>query len=91
MGNLPPFYPIPHGTPSLLSPIIPNQGVMCSDVRNAQKQRLTIVGKNDTFLEAVSLLAALHLINKCKSNGEKPRNKARDLLYQFLYQRGEKW
>jgi hypothetical protein len=71
---MPPVVLIPHGTPSLLSPIIPNQGVMCSDVRNAQKQRLTIVGKNDTFLEAVSLLAALHLANKCKSKGEKHRS-----------------
>jgi len=44
---------------------------MCSDVRNAQKQRLTVVGKNDTFLEAISLLAALHLINKCKFKGAK--------------------
>jgi hypothetical protein len=62
-----------------------------SNMCRAQKQALTVVGKNDAFLEAISLLAALHLINKCKSNGEKPRNKARDLLYQFLYQRGEQW
>ena len=42
-----------------------------SDVRRAQKQALTVVGKNDTFKAAISLLAALHLANKCKSKGEK--------------------
>jgi len=76
--------------PFRTSPIITRQGYVCSDVRRAQKQALTVAGKNDTFLEAISLLAALHLANKCKSKGEKPRNKDRDLLYQFLYQRGEK-
>ena len=45
-----------------------------SDVRRAQKQPLTVVGKNDTFKAAISLLAALHLANKCKSKGEKPRS-----------------
>ena len=42
-----------------------------SDVRRAQKQALTVVDRNDTFMEAISLLAALHLANKCKSKGEK--------------------
>ena len=40
-------------------------------MRHAHKQALTFVGKNDTFMEAISLLAALHLANKCKSKGEK--------------------
>ena len=61
-----------------------------SNVRRAQKQALTVVGNNDPFKEAISLLEALHLTNKCKSKGEQSRNKAIDLLYQFLYQRGEK-
>ena len=42
-----------------------------SDVRRAQKQAFTVVDKNDTFKDAVSLLPALHLANKCKSKGEK--------------------
>mgnify|MGYP000314750580 CR=1 FL=1 len=77
--------------------IIPRQGYGTgegdsrSDVRRAQEQALTVVGQHYTFMEAVSLLAASHLANKCKSKGEKPRNKDRDLLYQFLYQREEKW
>ena len=45
-----------------------------SAVRRAQKQALTIVGKNDTFKAAISLLAASHLTNKCKSKGEKHRS-----------------
>ena len=32
------------------------------------------MGKNDTFKAAVSLLAASHLANKCKSKGEKHRS-----------------
>jgi len=35
-------------------------------------------------MRGVSLSVALHLANKCKSKGEKPRNKDRDLLYQFF-------
>ena len=46
-----------------------------SNVRRAQKQALTVVGNNDPFKEAISLLEALHLTNKCKSTGEKPVTK----------------
>ena len=49
----------------------PVRGLASSHVRRAQKQALTVVGKNDTFMEAISLLAALHLANKCKSKGAK--------------------
>jgi hypothetical protein len=72
-------------------PIIPVRGMARSDVRRAQKQALTVVGQHDYFIGGFSLFVALHWANKCKPKGEKPRNKARDLLYQFLYQRGEKW
>ena len=48
-----------------------------SNVRRAQKQALTVVGNNDPFKEAISLLEALHLTNKCKSTGEKHRSGCR--------------